>query len=128
MDIACFNGEVLCVDFLVTWGASYESHDDINWRTPIHAAAYNNNFECLRFILSFHKNKLANSSSNSDNSLNDNLVNICDKYQRTPLMYAVEQGHLSTINFLINEFGADVLLSDEKQRTALHRAVIFKSY
>ncbi|CAF0712711.1 unnamed protein product [Brachionus calyciflorus] len=122
LDIACFKGEILCVDFLVTWGANYETHDDINARTPLHAAAYNNNYECLRFILSFHKNKLANSSTNSDNFISDDLVNIRDKHQRTPLMYAVEQGHLTTINFLINEYGADVLISDEKQRTALHRA------
>lgn len=122
LDIACFYGELLCVDFLVTWGANYEAQDSVNGRTPIHAAAYTNSYECLRFIFNYHKSKLANLSSSSDN-INDDLVNIRDNYQRTPLMYAIEQGHLNTINFLIEEFSADVLLCDNKQRTALHRAV-----
>lgn len=122
LDIACFYGELLCVDFLVTWGANYELQDSLSGRTPIHAAAYTNNYECLRFIFNYHKNKLANLSSSSDN-INDDLVNIRDNSQRTPLMYAVEQGHLNTINFLIDEFAADVLLTDDKKRSALHRAV-----
>lgn len=55
----------------------------------------------------------------------EHLSNVRDKFMRTPLMYATEQGHLNTISYLINYMSADVTLTDHKQRTALHRAVCF---
>ena len=37
-------------------------------------------------------------------------------------MVAVEQGHLNTISFLINNMDANVLAVDDRKRSALHRA------
>lgn len=121
--------------------ANYEVKDTINGRTPLHAAAYNNNEECLKIlslILNSKKNSnrlnetydyysTANEESSSQQSsvnpfYNYRLANLKDTQHRTPLMVAVEQGHLSTINFLIHQMGADVFAHDNKNRTALHRA------
>lgn len=131
LDLACFQGEILCVETLINYGANYETSDYVNERTPIHAAAYNNNIECLKYLSLVAKEDEKNDlrfnyeKINTESFRNEKLANIRDKHFRTPLMYAVEQGHLNTISFFINEMGADVLAYDNKHRTALHRAVIF---
>ena len=114
LDLACFKGESSCVECLLNYGAMYQSHDSVNERTPLHAAAYNNNEECLKAIANFLE---IHDMSNFNSDLRD-------KYGRTPLMVAVEQGHLNTISFLVSHMNADVLASDANQRTALHRSVI----
>lgn len=116
LDLACFQGELGCVRSLIRAGASCECRDSVDERTPVHAAAYSNNLECLKEIMAVHY-EAAN-----------RLANACDRLQRTPLMYATEQGHLSTISFLISHMGADVLLADSQQRTALHRAVFINLF
>jgi len=114
LDLACFKGESSCVECLLKNGASYQTHDSVNERTPLHAAAYNNNEECLKAIASYLD--VENQS--------DFKSDLLDKFGRTPLMIAVEQGHLNTISLLINNMNADVLACDLNQRTALHRSVI----
>lgn len=112
LDLACFQGELSCVQSLLRYAeANCESHDSIDQRTPVHAAAYTNNIDCLRTIVSARYEMCAE------------LANSRDRLMRTPLMYAVEQGHLNTVSFLIYYMGADVTLVDHKKRTALHRAV-----
>lgn len=112
LDLACFQGEVSCARLLIGAGASCDSHDDVDGRTPVHAAAYTNNIDCLRAMVTM-----------IDEPPFEILANSRDLSGRTPLMYATEQGHLSTISFLINEMNAHVLLADHRGRTALHRAV-----
>ena len=121
--------------------ANYELKDNVNGRTPIHAAAFNNNEECLKVISLIVNSKKSTSRLNetydyyttsasddvsSQTSVNAfynyRLANLKDSQSRTPLMVAVEQGHLNTINFLIHQMGADVFAYDNKNRTALHRA------
>lgn len=139
LDLACYRGESSCVECLMLHNASYETKDNINGRTPLHAAAFNNNDECLKIISLIVNSKLsssarlnetydyysnANEETNQTNGIyNSKLANLRDSLERTPLMIAVEQGHLSTINFLITQMGADVFANDSKNRTALHRAV-----
>ena len=114
LDLACFQGESSCVECLLHNGAAYDTHDSVNERTPLHAAAYNNNEECLKVIAQYLE----------ENEHSDFHANLRDKHGRTPLMVAVEQGHLNTISFMITYMNADVLASDIHQRTALHRSVI----
>ena len=137
LDLACFKGETTCVECLMLHGANCETHDHVNQRTPIHAAAFNNNDECLKIMAvveNFKSNKRLEKSFKlnninilnqiqQDNFFNCKLANLKDKYHRTPLMRAVEQGHISTISLLITQMGADVLAYDQKNRSALHRAV-----
>jgi ankyrin repeat protein len=110
--LACFKGESSCVECLLKHGASYKTHDSVNERTPLHAAAYNNNEECLKAISTYLD--VENQS--------DFKSDLLDKYGRTPLMIAVEQGHLNTISLLITHMNANVLECDVNQRTALHRS------
>ncbi len=114
LDLACFKGESSCVECLLRNGASYQTHDSVNERTPLHAAAYNNNEECLKAIINYVD--VENQSEFKSDLL--------DKHGRTPLMIAVEQGHLNTISLLITHMNADVLACDINQRTSLHRSVI----
>ena len=139
LDLACYRGETSCVECLMLHNANYELRDMVNGRASLHAAAFNNNDECLKIISlivnsrTSSSNRLnetydyfanANEDSNQANAfMNTKLANLRDKFNRTPLMIAVEQGHLNTINFLINQMGADVFATDDKNRTALHRAV-----
>jgi ankyrin repeat protein len=99
-----------------------------------------NNDECLKVIALISNSKLDNENVSSTTTYlneaydydelnassniftNSKLANLIDSESRTPLMLAVEKGHFNTINFLVNQMGADLLLSDSKQRTALHRA------
>jgi ankyrin repeat protein len=109
LDLACYKGSLGCVECLLLNGASCDLVDNISKRTALHAAAYNNNEDCIRLILMLINDK-------------KNLINAKDKFQRTPLMIAVEQGHLNTISYLVSQ-QADLNSTDDKKCTALHRAV-----
>jgi ankyrin repeat protein len=121
LDLACSQGELSCVECLMQYGANCESRDAVTERTAIHSAAYNNNEDCLKAI-SIAYNTMISRSTNRKNSLyemnsnegrynyedqyryfNSKLANVRDKHARTPLMLAVEQGHLSAITFLITQ-------------------------
>lgn len=109
LDLACYRGSTSCVESLILNGANCVLKDNINQRSALHAAAYNNNEDCIKimFLLSNDRKE---------------LINVRDKYQRTPLMIAVEQGHLNTISYLISQ-QADLDAIDDKGCTSLHRAV-----
>ena len=109
LDLACFKGSFSCVECLVLNGANCDLVDNISQRTPLHAAAYNNHEDCIKLILMLINDK-------------KNLINAKDKFSRTPLMIAVEQGHLHTISVLVSQ-QADIDAVDDKNCTALHRAV-----
>ena len=51
-----------------------------------------------------------------------NHIDSIDSLGRTPLMMAVQNGHLEIVNLLIDQ-GANVSYGDRHLRTALHRAV-----
>jgi len=140
LDLACIKGESSCVECLMFNNADCQSRDSVTGRTPIHSAALNNHEECLKIIIliansKLEKKKLNRTFDSSDcfpcydennmkNSFyNSQLANLKDFSGRTPLMLATEHGHLNTITFLTTQMGADVLVSDGKGRTALHRAV-----
>ena len=134
LDYACAQGELSCVECLMHYGADCEARDTLTARTPIHSAAYTNNEDCLRAICMAYNarirkttklNSTFDSSAYDDASIyfNTKLTNVRDMRGRTPLMLAVEQGHLNTISFLVAQMGANVLACDDKNRTALHRAV-----
>lgn len=116
LDVACAQGELGCVRTLVRAGAQCESRDYADERTPVHTAAAANNLDCLKEMLAVHYDA------------REWLANLRDRRLATPLMCAAEQGHLSTVSFLISHMGADSLLSDDKQRTTLHRAVCVNKY
>lgn len=109
LDLACFKGSIGCVECLLLNGANCDLYDDVSQRTALHAAAYTNNEDCIKLILMLCNDKV-------------NLINSKDKYKRTPLMVAVEQGHLNTISYLITQ-QAQLDAIDDKNCTALHRAV-----
>ena len=109
LDLACFKGSIGCVECLLLNGANCDLVDNITQRTALHAAAYNNFEDCIKIIFMLINDK-------------KDLLNAKDKYQRTPLMIAVEQGHLNTISYLVTQ-QADINATDEKKCTALHRAV-----
>jgi ankyrin repeat protein len=94
-------------------GANYNVPDSASERKAVHAAAYNNNEECIRLLLLYEDHE------SNENNL---LINYTDKFKRTALMIAVEQGHFNTMLFIIEQ-NADLNLVDEKKCTALHRAV-----
>jgi ankyrin repeat protein len=107
----------------MNYGAVYDTRDNVNQRTPVHAAAYNNNTECLKILASITSdNDLTTDLTLETCYLNKTLSNLRDKHGRTALHVAVEQGHLNSIQFLINQMGSDPLAFDNKKRTALHRA------
>lgn len=109
LDLACFQGSVSSVECLMLNGASSLTYDSINNRTPIHAACYNGFDECIKPIVmlaTIDKQRLLESR---------------DKHGRTPLMVAVEQGHLNTIDYLIGH-NIDLNLVDNYGCTSLHRA------
>jgi ankyrin repeat protein len=161
LDLACFKNEPACVVALLAYGADWSTHDRVSSRTPVHAAAYNNNEECLKMI-AIHEERSRQNAAVVDKSLtasaialastttngasngvgNNNyyyydtffddsrvfkncqhVANVVDALGRTPLMIAVEQGHLNTASFLVLNLHADVMLCDNNMRTALHRAV-----
>jgi ankyrin repeat protein len=116
-------GETSCVECLMNYGAIYDTRDSINQRTPVHAAAYNNNTECLKILASITSDNDLNTDLTLETCyFNKTLSNLRDKHDRTALHVAVEQGHLNTIQFLLNQMGSDPLAFDNKKRTALHRA------
>jgi ankyrin repeat protein len=149
LDLACFKNEPTCVAALLTYGAEWNTHDRLSSRTPVHAAAYNNNEECLKMIAiheeRFKQNTTLDKSTSTNNGINNggsnyyyydtffdenrvfkncqHVANVLDASGRTPLMIAVEQGHLNTASFLVLNLHADVMLLDASMRTALHRAV-----
>lgn len=139
MDLASFRGESSCVECLMLHNASCESRELTMSRTPMHSAALNNNEECLKIMTLITNSRMEQNRLDRtfetcayvyDDTLktsfyNSKLANLKDNFERTPLMLAAEQGHLNTVTFLVNQMGADVLVSDSKGRTALHRAVSF---
>lgn len=131
LDLACFQGEAACVRCLVRAGANCRSQDSVDGRTPVHAAAYNNHLECLKALHECDdESSLCGVGDKGGGGCHIKLGNMRDRFGRTPLMYATEQGHLNLFNYLINRLGADVLVCDNKKRSALHRAVflIFFSF
>jgi ankyrin repeat protein len=142
IDYACFRGETSCVESLILHNANIDLFkDSLTGRTALHAAALNNNDECLKIISLIINSKATTTtldssvtylneaydydlltSNNTNCFYNSKLANLTDDMERTPLMIAVEQGHFNTINFLVNQMGADIFACDKKKRTALHRA------
>lgn len=111
-------------------------------RSPIHFAALYNNEECLKIMTLIANSRMEKNRLNrtfetcayvydeamKNSFYNSKLANLKDNLERTPLMLAAEQGHLNTISFLVSQMGADVLVCDNKGRTALHRAVNLKFF
>lgn len=116
LDLACIQSEVGCVRSLLNAGASCTSQDSCDGRTPVHAAAYANSLDCMKSIMAARYDEC------------ERLANLRDAHKRTPLMYAAEQGHANMLGFLIAHMGADAMLVDELNRTALHRAVSVPFY
>ena len=143
-------GELSCIECLINYGADLNMRDHLNERTSVHAASCNNKPDCLKLIaevwqktnqlarkydttpqIATAKSATTTTSANAVIEANENsggmrttiaqLARVRDKHGRTPLMLAIEHGHLNTAAFLI-EAGVDVLDADDKKRTPLHRA------
>lgn len=123
LDLACFRGESQCVECLLNYGANWTCKDQVNERTCIHAAAYNNNEDCIKII-----DHLVSSYEKQLDATQTKLINVKDKHGRTPLMCAIEKGHFNTVQFLISQLDADILACDNNKRTALHRAVFSSAF
>ncbi|RQM25075.1 hypothetical protein B5M09_000225 [Aphanomyces astaci] len=92
------------LQLLLDHGASVDTPDD-NGLWPVHWAAAANNLPVLRTLLQAHRE----------------LLNAPDSFkQRTPLILAVQHGHLATIvAFLVDEVNVAMEGEDDKGRTPL---------
>lgn len=132
LDLAAARGESSCVECLMYNKASCESRDSVSGRTPVHAAAANNQEEALKVMVLVANSQMdsaraAHKESAHSSFYNLKLANLKDNAGRTPLMLATEQGHLNTALLLVSQMGANVLAADHSGRTALHRAVSIAS-
>lgn len=128
LDLAAAQGESSCVECLMYNNASCESRDSVSGRTPLHAAAANNQEEALKVMVLVANSQMdsartAHKESANTSLYNLKLANLKDDAGRTPLMLAAEKGHLNTAVLLVSQLGANVLAADHSGRTALHRAV-----
>lgn len=78
---------------------------DSKGRTPLHAAALNDQVECMQLLLK-----------------HGGQPNIVDKGGKTCFMIAAESGSAGTIELLVTGQIADISLSDETGNSALHLA------
>ncbi|RHY97635.1 hypothetical protein DYB35_011513 [Aphanomyces astaci] len=92
------------LQLLLDHGASVDT-PDVNGLWPVHWAAAANNLPVLRTLLQAHRE----------------LLNAPDSFkQRTPLILAVQHGHLATIvAFLVDEVNVAMEGEDDKGRTPL---------
>ena len=105
--LACLNGDVSVVNFLLQNGANVALRDDNGWTT-------------LHFVVA---DKLIDSSEIVRSLLNYGAdVNARSIDNKTPLMAASRFCDVETVTLLIEQ-GAYVDLQDEKDNTALHHAV-----
>ncbi|ETV74442.1 hypothetical protein, variant 1 [Aphanomyces astaci] len=91
------------LQLLLDHGASVDTPDD-NGLWPVHWAAAANNLPVLRTLLQAHRE----------------LLNAPDSFkQRTPLILAVQHGHLATVLYLLRQ-GADASRVDQSGDTVVH--------
>jgi ankyrin repeat protein len=81
-----------------------KNHMDDGLRTPLHLAAQNGHLEVVRFFMA--------------NLMDKNLV--VNNGQRAPLFSAILGGHLNVCKLLIEEYKADVTLSNDYAMTPLN--------
>ncbi|XP_046351033.2 serine/threonine-protein phosphatase 6 regulatory ankyrin repeat subunit A-like [Haliotis rufescens] len=102
--LAAFQGSPKTIHMLVNAGADVDCINDDNKRAPIHFACIKNNYQGLEALLS-HGCKV-------------NILSMENDEAKTPLLKAIECGHLAIINRLIDS-GADVDLGDHYGVTPL---------
>ena len=105
--LAIENGHTNTVNVLIQYGANVALTDDSGFTALHYACIDHGSLEVLRYLFE-----------------NGADVNACSSV--TPLMMAVENGHVSAVTFL-TERGADVTLTDECGCKALHYACINNS-
>ncbi|XP_048474837.1 serine/threonine-protein phosphatase 6 regulatory ankyrin repeat subunit C-like, partial [Rhincodon typus] len=103
---AVINGHDGAAEILIDiLGAKIVNNNDAKGRTPLHAAAFSNQVQCLQLLLRHHAQ-----------------VNAMDRTGRTPLMMAAEHGHSKIVEVLLHRASADLTLHDANKNTALHLA------
>ena len=105
--LAIENGHTNTVNVLIQYGANVALTDDSGFTALHYACIDHGSLEVLRYLFE-----------------NGADVNACSSV--TPLMMAIENGHVSAVTFL-TERGADVTLTDECGYKALHYACINNS-
>ena len=100
----CLGGHIPIVEYLISKGANIETKDD-DGTSLIH-------FASMGGILSVVQNLIEKLTVD---------INIKDNYEKTPLHYACENGHLQNVEYLYSK-GADMEANDYDGRTPLHYA------
>ncbi|KAG5276632.1 hypothetical protein AALO_G00107870 [Alosa alosa] len=79
--------------------------ESIQGYRPVHLAAIHGQEECLRILL----------------TVQPEVIDQCDKQEKTPLFLAVENDHMACVEYLL-EKGADINIGNKDRETALHKA------
>lgn len=123
---ACAKGKFSLVQFLIV-----DKQLDVNARdtaghmiTPLHMACREGQEEIVRYLLSLIHHDEKNNNSEQQELVVD--VNAQDRDGYTALHYASINGHLKVVQCLLSvqsSHGLNVNLTDNQNRTALHRAI-----
>ena len=137
-------------ELLITWGGFLMPTEDVNFvedngRTAAMLAAVNGHYNTLNMLLKYSVNTtmrtilhlatlriLKNYSSNAfdqytsiiNRTINDNIIDIGDIHNRTPLMYAA-MGNNSDLVMLLLKYNANYSIKDIYNQTALSLSIAF---
>ena len=140
LHLACYNGHLNVVEYLITQHKCDTVCKDNDGSTPLHDAAYNGHLDVVEYLITHHKcdtmckrtdgsTPLHNAAYNGHLDVVEYLIthHKCDTMCKrtdgsTPLHNAACNGHLNVVEYLITQHKCDTVCKDNNGATPLHVA------